>query len=397
MPSQPNFTRTPIAPAATPSLLNPGVPLPVGKVMLTPDTRTQMEAMGWKDGDPIPTNLAQKVAQVQAQYQQELETAQLNLPPDHKPPRIKLVDISTLPPAAQAELRDFMAEARQLAAEDRAQAEATAHADASIPAGAHPSVAAAIRASQQAAQLAQAGPSATVAPMRAPPAPSVTPVAGPNFTAAPAPTHALPVRQAAPEVIPEVVPPAEEVVAGGKTAPTTCPRCQWDMGLEFESEPTALDREDFVGAVLAQSRFRKTISVLGDRLKITFRSLTAKEAELLFSQLRADVRNDVVVTDADYFTKLQVYRLVMGLEKITANDQIVTQIPEIFTVPYDPLQPGAKSLLEQMTEWFWDEAVPQETMRRLVALHQRSFQRLVETLEAQTIEPDFWTGIGQRA
>lgn len=377
MPSRPDFTRKTV-PAAAPVIPNTGTPLPVGKVMMTPDTRKQMEAMGWKDGDPIPVNLAQKVSEVQARYQEELATARVSLPPNHVPPRIKLVDIATLPPEAQRELRDFMAEAAQLGVEEQARQAAEAQIEGQIPANASPGVVEAIRTSARAAQ--QAGPTAVVAPMRPRPAPS------------PAPEPAVAPAPATPEAAPEE---AATVAGGSQAQPTHCPRCQWDMSMAFELTPTEDDRSNFVAALLGTSRFRKMIPLLDGKLQLTFRSLTAREAELLFSQLRTDIRADLVVTDADYFTKLQVYRMVMGLEKIVSEDRIVAEVPEILTVPFTAEE--GKSLLTQMEAWFWESAVPQEPLRRIVAQHHRAFQRLVETLEAQTSEPDFWKGIGPRA
>lgn len=133
--------------------------------------------------------------------------------------------------------------------------------------------------------------------------------------------------------------------------------------------------------------------------KVTFgfRSLLSKETDLLFQQLGIDMRNGEFTGETDYFMRLQEYRLYMSVERLVGdNGEVIAEIPPIFDIPYDEPETGAvlQTRLVNMRDWFNDEAVPNESLRRVMTQHHRSFQRLVEALEAMTSEPDFWKGIG---
>src|ERR1022692_3074292 len=79
--------------------ISPGVggvgrlPLQTGQLILTPGERKALESQGWKDGDPLPANLARQIADVT----EEAGTPRPPVPMDT--PRVKVpdsVDISQL-------------------------------------------------------------------------------------------------------------------------------------------------------------------------------------------------------------------------------------------------------------------------------------------------------------
>lgn len=147
----------------------------------------------------------------------------------------------------------------------------------------------------------------------------------------------------------------------------------------------------FVAGVLGQTRLLKSYELLAGQAVVTFRSLLATEADLLFQQLGHESRQGAIGGDGDYWMKWQIYRLVLGVQQVKLGQKIVV-MPEVSKLP---LLPGdAATVLPVASQWFHEHVLPQEVLRRLVAAKHQEFQRLVETLEAQATNPDFWRGIG---
>ena len=171
---------------------------------------------------------------------------------------------------------------------------------------------------------------------------------------------------------------------------TFCPRCGWDMRLKFEVEPTARDKEDFLATLLGGTRYRKKYELFGGKVVVTFRSVLAEENKLIYRQLMYDQKNDVIRTEAEWFVQLMDYRMACSLESIAdKTGKLIAAVPEL------DLRANKKdetALVEQLNA-VNNNALAQETTRRLVGTHLRQFQRLVEAIEAMALEPSFWTGI----
>jgi hypothetical protein len=361
------------------------------------------------------------------------------------------VNFEDLPPERQAELRQAMAEAAEVSAA-RAAAPRT-QAESQVPSTLSPGVreaAITARAAEIAKQTTQAPPEAAGEPE------VVLKSSGPDFRrnpepppeAAPTPVYndpppasvddvvaAMPERlkpppgaqvagmsgiapfvtgqipkppqggQAAPappppETDPEPQPetdPLPEEGAGGELPITRCPRCLWNMSHSFEANPTEEDRVAFVATILGTDRFRKQYSLLGGKFRVMFRSLTSDETDLVFRQMRLDQLRMEILGDADYFGRLNVYRLACMVEKISQGDgTIIADVPPIMDIPYDSPEFGQpeQTRLIPMVEWFNSEVCKTESLRRIVAQKHREFQRILEALEAQTSDPSFWTEIG---
>jgi hypothetical protein len=375
MTQNPDFSRSTIPPAAKPALpaVPPtvdGKPIGTGQLYMTDMTRKQLSLLGWKDGDPIPSNLAEKIDEVSKRIQADIVGPPTGLPADFKLKTPKAVDISSLSAGAQAELRAFMAEAKALATAQASEQAARAQVEARIPTGAHPSVAQALRTSITAQPSAILEfPQAKTGPVQDP-EPEIPSMSAPNAP----------------------VPPLEMPAASDTSAvqPVThCPRCHWPVAQQLETVPTAEDRQIFVASILANDRFRKEYALLGNKLRVIFRSLTAQEAETLYTQLRFDTQAGEIITEGDFVARLQTYRLVMSTEKLIAVGA-VTEVPAALTIKYDQPAEKHETVLVPMTRWFWETVAAQEPVRRVVAKCHQEFQRLVEVMEAQAAEPDFW-------
>lgn len=424
---------------------------------MTPWTRKMLEDMGWKEGDPIPGDIGRKLqSAIQSVQQQGPAHPMGKAPPAGS--RVKIgatVNFEDLPPEKQQELREAMAAARDAGVNSSMSLQSRA--EAALPSTLAPGVReAAIKAKmlelqRQDAQAAPEGPQVVftrtgpdfrkqVTPAAATPVPvaatadvdpntpvySAPPVLDPQqvvdrmpptlqprtgavvagasglaaFVTNDIPRPAPSVPEGLPEEAPQ--PPADTTVAepddaGGTLPMTRCPRCLWNMAHSFEAQPTADDRLSFVATVLGTARFKKIYVLLGGRLRVTFRSLTSAEVDLVFRQMRIDQLRGLILGEADYFGRLNMYRLACMVEQIADGEgAIISDVPEIFDIPYDEPEFGQpdQTRLVPMVEWFNDNICKTESMRRMVAQKHREFQRLLEALEAQTSTPDFWTEIG---
>lgn len=359
--ADPIFKRTPIPPPAA---------APAGPSM-TDYTRKQLEALGWLPGDPQPP----------IEFTRELQLACAGNP-DAIDPRTKLPDVTRLPAAAQVQLTQSLASHTKAAQHAQAKAaEVAAAASAQpLPEDVHPS----IREAQRVALEAMFSPGVEIEDDRSPLQIQTPTPAALASAVAPPPADAK-----------TDTPSPTDTTAGGLPALAKCPRCEWNLNTVFETQPTDSERERYVVATLGMQRFEKAYEILDGRMTIVFRSLLAKETRLCFQQLGVDLRRGDILGDGDYLLRLIDYRLCMSVARIQRGDVILQDIGPIFE-QCDPkaVEGTGDTILIARLKWFNEDGITQESLRRIVAYQFRDFQRLQETLEAQTSEPDFWRGIG---
>lgn len=376
MATTPDFSRkaAPPAPAASRVVKLPGnVPLVPGQIYVSDYTRQQLEPFGWKEGDPIPGDFAARVQAVQDQFASdkaaELARLQASNPTAVAPTEVK--DICDMPPEYQAQIRDLLTAAKLYEQEDARRA-------AAVPSDKlAPSVQQALQQIREAA------------------APDVEIIDDTQTPVEPKPASAAPAQHDAPT---QHDAPAEDGRAGGLPHLASCPRCNWDLNVAFTAEPTEADKEGFIAALLGGTRFRRSFELLGGKLVVTYRSLTSREGRLILTQLAQDVRAGELLSDTEYYMKLMDYRLCCGFESIVDEvGRVIATMPEIFEIPYEPPEESPQqTVLVQTLKFFTEETIPQEPTQRIVGVHHRQFQRLVEALEAMTDEPSFWNGTEQQ-
>lgn len=183
---------------------------------------------------------------------------------------------------------------------------------------------------------------------------------------------------------PDVAPAAELPIT------TFCPRCGWDMRQKFDVVPTDRDKEDFLATLLGGTRFKKRYDLFGGRVVVTFRSVLAEENKLIYRQLVLDQQSGVVNTEAEWFVQLMDYRLACALDTIAdKNGKIISEVPELDM----EASTKEKTTLVDQLDVINKNVLAQEATRRLVGMHLRQFQRLIEAIEAMAVEPSFWNGI----
>lgn len=197
----------------------------------------------------------------------------------------------------------------------------------------------------------------------------------------------------------EAVTESEEISTLGAVEPMFtlpfCPRCGWDMQNKFDVDITDEDKVDFLATLLGGSRFSRNYELAGGKMIVRLRSMLADENFLVQRQLLLDQNAGEILTEAEWFIRMGDYRMACSLESITdSNGKIIVANPALqdlqFTPPADkPTQTALVLALQQVN----GKALAHEVTRRLVLVHLRKFQRLVEALEAMALDPSFWNGI----
>lgn len=321
-------------------------------------TKKTLGQFGWKDGDAIPAELGDRMLKMKE-----------GLPPSKRTD--VLLEKEALAAEQIEEIQKMLADAK-VAAEQRDKKKAIAAKTKNMA----PSVAAAFE------KIKEAGPEiiddrdevkeeqAAEKPAAAPP-PEPAPK---KPDAAPAPAIEL------------------ETPAMASTIPPFCPRCGWDMRMKFEVVPTDKDKEDFLATLLGGTRFKKTYELFGGKMAVTFRSMLAEENKLVYRQLTLDQQAQKVTTEAEWFVQMMDYRLACSLDNVAdKSGKIVAEMPELPEMVYTG-EAKETPLVAQLS-LIGKNILAQEVTRRLVGMHLRQFQRLVEALEAMAAEPSFWTGI----
>ena len=320
-------------------------------------TKKTLAQFGWKDGDAIPADLGAFLVKLR-------ET----LPAS--PRNDVLIDAALMPAEAVEQARTMLREAKVFAAQlNKKQASDEEIANLS------PMAQALYRATEE--EESDSAPQIiddreeTPVPQPAP-APAPAPTPEPAAASAPAP------------VLEEDRGPDPMLIL------PFCPRCGWDMRQKLEIVPTDLDKEDFVASLLGNTRFKRDYTILGGKLTFAFKTILAEENKLVHRQLVIDQEAKNIVTEAEWFVRMLEYRMALSLDYVTDGEgKPKTVVPALGELP----AVEGESPLVTLTNYVNNTYLAQEVTRRLVGMHLRQFQRLVETLEAMALEPSFWNGI----
>jgi hypothetical protein len=173
-----------------------------------------------------------------------------------------------------------------------------------------------------------------------------------------------------------------------------CPRCNWDMRMDFGVDVTESDKEAFVAITLGGERFKKTYTLLNGKYAIRFRSLLADENTAIHHQLLLDQRKEEFLSDTEWFLRMFEYRLACSVDIVLVNDKPTGIVPELDAVPNTELptkyDDKEKPALVRLRNYVIVDLLKSEVTRRLVGTQFREFQRLCEALEAMALEPNFW-------
>jgi hypothetical protein len=386
-------------PAQLPPGVNAGTPpLPVGRAVrainperLTEAERSKLQAVGWKEGDPVPDNMADIIAHFEQTRAAEVQGA-LPLPADPATPPVdfKPVALEDLPPEQRGQAKAMVDEALASAA---AQSAAARRQDAESRAN----IAQAGGTPVQMAATPPARPATSAVP-DANHVPSATPAASPTPQSAPTPA-ASPEAAQTQETPPEA--PQAAMSDPGSTATAYCPHCGWDMSAEDIPDPDEDDRISFLQSVLGQQSFQKQYNLLGGNMIVRFRTLTAQEIDVVYRQVYKEREAGELVTEMDYWERLNRYRLYLQIAFVQAGDK-QRDLPDGLSKESNPhctavwTIPEGTDPLKAIEQWIMHNVLPSETLSRIVQNTCSQFNRVVAKLEARVEDADFWKGIGQQ-
>lgn len=380
-------------------------PFRTGQVHMSDFTRRNLQAVGWKEGDPIPGDLGERLQELQREVNAEQAAASLQdseLAKGWKPVEPKFVSIENLPPEKQKEIAQYLSEYKRQVAQDTMQQQQMDEIDQSIPPEIQGEQRRLMRegmiageAAAAARQARQSGVVSTVIDDRVPQQ-KPTNVAD-QIERARQQQAAFETKQVQPPPTP--IAAVDELPAAG-TAHANCQRCSWPLSVPFEMKPTDEDKQGFMAAILGLGRFEKKYELLGGNLEVYFRSLTTDETTMVQSQLGAMVRAGESIGDVEFWANLMEFRLVLSLSKLKIGDNVIYTAKPI--ADWEKEHPPAETdkvlptPIPRLRDFLYEKCVTQEPLRRILGQTHQEFQRLVEALEFMTNDSDFWKGIELR-
>lgn len=328
-------------------------------------TKKTLAQFDWKDGDPIPVVLGDRLLQIK-------ETIAASTRTD------VLIDIEKMPPEAIAEVNAMLAEAKKVGKKqedfEKLQKQTSKMA---------PQVRDAVEQilGPQILDDREEMADEPKEEKKEPAKPTAATTEGPGAVK----IEDLPLERD------PVITPAEPMALL-----PFCPRCGWDMRQKFEVEVTDRDKEDFVACLLGNTRFKKKYELMGGRMILKLRALLSEENKMIYKQLVVDQAAERIKTEGEWYAQLIEYRLACSVESIAGKDgkviAIVPELHEIATIYPEKELPEDTPLVAAL-KFVNTKVLAQEVTKRLVGTHLRQFQRLVEALEAMALDPSFWNGI----
>jgi len=327
------------------------LPLPPGRPMrvqrLTDTEREQLEELGWRDGEPIPENLPQLLAEAMAEAQTSAyDIGQMPLPvsPDQPPLRQPpSVPLEQATPERMRRVRSLFAEAAQTStvAEDPIR-------PAQGPIA--PGVMAAIQASSQ-------------------PNIEVDMDVEPNKLAA--------------EIAEGTTEEKDQTGALDKV--TKCRNCGFSDLAADPIKPSAEDLESFVESTLALTPWQKCYSCLGGKLQVTIRQVSPAELDLCFNQVHSEQRANKTM---DPYEQLTRYKACMQLVDIRTTEWSA-DFPQSIEAWKQKIG-DVESPLVAIQQYVYDRIFKSEGLHRIVGQLINDFELLAKRMEENVRNANFW-------
>ncbi len=191
--------------------------------------------------------------------------------------------------------------------------------------------------------------------------------------------------------------PAVEAIEKGDTdiLNKVCAMCGWHHENKDIVEVTDDDKTKFVLAALSGQRFTRTYERFGGRMKITMRSRTYAETEMIGTQIERWRIKDNLQTMSLMYIKNWTYNLLVGLAAVEVEDKEPTIYPEISTKIPEPKaaaegeepveMPTPLEIAEEKLLSDWNEAT-----YSVIQNVSRHFDQMVQHLTLRAHDPDFW-------
>jgi hypothetical protein len=171
-----------------------------------------------------------------------------------------------------------------------------------------------------------------------------------------------------------------------------CPCCSWKLADKYEVTVTDEDKQNYVAAVMGNMRFRKTYPLFNGKGSVTFRTLLTTESDAIRFYLFEQSKLGKITSDVLYLAAWVSTNTLLSLESVYYNDK-----PTVYASTYETYAKSHGDIheaagLEEYVQNMRD-LVSQDTLRTLVFAQYDNFSKLVEHLKSRANDPDFYSGI----
>lgn len=338
------------------------LPFPLGKPLLTPTEAQLWKKAGLKEGELPPD-----ISPANKKLIEELLTPK-EMPAGMKDlPQVKLQSLESLPEEKRAELVKILQQQREASGSH----EGVAEDDMFIPTG--PGIGEAMALAQETAASRPA------------------PAKGNRMD--PADIKVIddrPKRVGASQAGPGVDATPDTPKDTGYVMPPllNCPHCGWDLKKQDDIVITKEDKRTYVAALTTGQRFVKTYQFFDGALSVTFRGLTAVEAELVIRQLYIDNANGKLNSPPEFYKKTREYRLALALASITStnNAQNLPTFAEGYDVDFTSEE---TTYLPELVEKLDADVIKTETLRNILLSAHEGFDLLTHKIAYEAKNSDF--------
>lgn len=194
--------------------------------------------------------------------------------------------------------------------------------------------------------------------------------------------------------------PAEDLSTFGGPTQTNCPHCGFDLSQDDIPEPGYLEKQAFLQAVLGERPFSQEYDLLGGEVKVTFRTLTTKEVDAIYTHVTWEKETGRVLSALDYFERINRHRMYLQLVQLDAGSNFRHELPDGLSKETNPHASAFYDLPEPahmydrglgyVEDFMVTEVLRTEMLLRAVHNKCNEFNRLVARLEALIDNSDFW-------
>jgi hypothetical protein len=343
-------------PAAAPGLKG-NAPLPPGKPMVlkkvSPGERAVLERFGWKDGDPVPDNLAELIEEADIASAPAFDLDNLPPPGSLRTPALKLpveTDVSELPLAEQ----DKYAQVLAALSDTKLQAIAAEELQASLTD--NNSINDAIRAAATSE-------------------PKITLVDDTDSD-----TYSTGTKKRTEEMVDAKEEDDEPRVK-------YCRHCGHNQAIKDVIEVTEVDKIGFLQTLLGLQPFAKEYKLYGGRFTLQLRTLLPEEMDTCFRQVFTDRQKNRTTNPAEEAEHLARYKASLQVVRLTG--------PGLnYVAPQEhPEAPKGDTYVYQAWLQFQQDVDRSETLHRILLGTVNRFNLLVSRLEDNADNENFWPAI----
>lgn len=165
-----------------------------------------------------------------------------------------------------------------------------------------------------------------------------------------------------------------------------CPRCNWAVGVPYETKITQDDKINYIAALGGPRPFEKSYELVGGQINIILREPTTREKDLCENQVYLDRLANPELPDYAQLENYRRYRLVCQLKSLTTPKFQYTNDPSA----WGPEHQNGGTYLPRAVDLVFSQLLKSESLYNVIAARLDDFNRLLRHLEANSPNSDFW-------